>query len=703
MSSTLRPFFEPRSIAVIGASSSVGTTGYKIVDNLVRHGYQGIVYPVNPNSRHIHSIRTYPSVMEIPGPVDLAVVVVPKERVPEVVDQCGRKGVPALVVISAGFREVGEEGARREAELMEQVRRYGMRLVGPNCMGILSTDPDVRMNATFAPAMPPSGAVSFVSQSGALGVTILDYAAEYGVGIRSFVSAGNKPDVSGNDLLEYWEHDPETRVILMYLENFGNPRRFSQIARRVARRKPIVVVKSGRTQAGARAASSHTGVLAGADPATDALLSQCGVIRADTVQELFDFGMAFRELPTPKGNRVAIVTNAGGPGIIIADACDASGLDVAELSPDTRTKLEAALPEEASVGNPVDMIATATADSYRTALDQVLQDPQVDAAIAAFVPPLGVHQANVAEAIVQAARPHLDTKPTLAVLMGREGLPEGRSQLQEAGIPAYIFPESAARSLGALHQRRRWLDRPTDGPRQLEADDHAVEALLDSVAAHGRTRLSEPEGLKLLDAYGVPVMPHRVATSPEEAQEAAHQLGLPAVLKVVSPDVEHKTDVGGVEVGLRTPEDVRDAYERVMESVARQRPDARLDGALVAPHLAGGTETIIGMSTDPKFGPVMVFGLGGIHVEVMGDVTFRLPPLSATEAREMIRGVKGSRLLEGARGHPPVDLELLQEVLERVSQLVIRHSRIAELDINPFLAHPDGGFAADAAITLQPS
>ena len=700
MSSTLRPFFEPRSIAVIGASSSVGTTGYKIVDNLVRHGYQGIVYPVNPNSRHIHSIRTYPSVMEIPGPVDLAVVVVPKERVPEVVDQCGRKGVPALVVISAGFREVGEEGARREAELMEQVRRYGMRLVGPNCMGILSTDPDVRMNATFAPAMPPSGAVSFVSQSGALGVTILDYAAEYGVGIRSFVSAGNKPDVSGNDLLEYWEHDPETRVILMYLENFGNPRRFSQIARRVARRKPIVVVKSGRTQAGARAASSHTGVLAGADPTTDALLSQCGVIRADTVQELFDFGMAFRELPPPKGNRVAIVTNAGGPGIIIADACEAEGLQVAEFAPETLARLKEVFPEEASVRNPVDMVASATADSYRVALEIILEDPQVDAAIAAFVPPLGVRQADVASAIVEARRSHPGI-PVLAVLMGKDGLPEGRAELRAAGVPAYIFPESATRALGAMHRHARWVARPLEAPARFPADRDRVTEWLAEIRAEGRRQLLEPEAYRILEAYGIPVVPHSLADSEDAAAHAASEFDGPVVLKLVSPDISHKTEVGGVALDLRDEEAVRGAWRWMMERVAEQEPDARIEGVLVTPFQRGGRELILGMNTDPSFGPVLMFGLGGIYVETFRDVAFRLPPVSGLDAREMMRDIRSFPLLEGVWGEEGVRLEAISEAIQRLSQLVLDHDGIESLDINPFLATPEGGMALDARIQLR--
>ena len=440
MTLSLDPLFQPESVAVIGASRNPGTIGYQIVDNLVRHGFQGVVYPVNPNARSIHSFPAFPSIAQVPGDVDMAIVVVPKEFVLKVVDECGEKGVKAVVVISAGFREVGGEGLGREEVLLEIVQRHGMRLVGPNCMGIMNTAEEVSMNATFAPTMPPNGATSFLSQSGALGVTILDYASEYGIGIRQFVSIGNKPDVSGNDLLEYWEHEPGTRLILMYLESFGNPKNFIPIARRVSRKKPIAVVKSGRTKAGARAASSHTGALAGTDLAMDDLLAQCGVLRAESIEELFDMAMAFEDLQSPKGNRVAIVTNAGGPGIIIADACESAGLEVVELGSDTQARLRGIFPAEASVRNPVDMIASATGESYEIALRIVLDDPCIDAAIAAFVPPLGVKQADIAASIASAVEGKRE-KPVLAVLMGREGLPQGIAELDDAGIPAYRFPE----------------------------------------------------------------------------------------------------------------------------------------------------------------------------------------------------------------------------------------------------------------------
>jgi len=696
--------FRPRSIAIVGASRRPGTIGYQILHNLITHGYRGVVYPVNPRATSVHSVSAFPSMEAIPGDVDLAVVVVPKEHVLDVVDDCGQKGVRGVVVISAGFKEVGGEGVERERRLMTRVERYGMRLVGPNCMGILNTAPDRSMNATFAPNMPPPGGSSFMSQSGALGVTILDYASEYGIGINHFVSVGNKPDVSGNDLLEYWEDDDATRVILMYLENFGNPRRFTRVARRVTRKKPIVVVKSGRTAAGARAASSHTGALAAADVATDALLAQCGVLRADSVEELFDLAMALEQQPIPRGNRVAIVTNAGGPGIIIADACEALGLEVVELSDATQARLRETFPEEASVRNPVDMIASATSGSYRVALDAVLDDPRVDAAIAAFVPPLGIRQVDVASAIVSVRESRRDTdrdKPILAVLMGREGLPEGKAELHDAGIPGYTFPESAAHALAGMSRYRSWLERPVQEPETFDVDAERVRRILDGARAEGRERLLEPEALEVFRAYGVPVVAHRVVQEEDAAVEAARDVGFPVVLKEISADVVHKSELGLVEIDLRTEDEVRDAFRSIAGSLEDAGADAR--GFLVERFHEEGKETIVGMTTHAGFGPVLMFGLGGIYVEALRDVAFRLQPVSEVDAHDMLDSIRAKPLLAGVRGEPAVDRDLLVEVIQRVSQLVGDHERIGELDINPFLALPSGGVALDARIALRTS
>lgn len=698
----LDPILRPRSIAVIGASRTPATVGYQILDNLLRHGFTGAVYPVNPSAASVHSIRAYPSVEAIPDEVDLAIVVVPKQHVVSVAEACGRKGVRGLVVISAGFKEIGGAGVEREQALMEVVRRHGMRLVGPNCMGVLNTAPDVRMNATFAPTMPPSGPVAFMSQSGAMGVTILDYAAEYGIGISQFVSVGNKPDVSGNDLIRAWAQDERTRVMLMYVENFGRPSRFIELAREITRTKPIMAVKSGRSGAGARAASSHTGSLAGTDAAVDALFAQSGAIRVDTVEELFDFAMAFSHQPIPRGNRVAIVTNAGGPGIIIADACEAAGLEVPELSEETRARLAAHFPEEASLRNPVDMIATATAQSYRIAVEAVLADPRVDAVIATFVPPLGVRNEDVAEAIVSVAAGQTE-KPVLAVLMGRDGLPEGLAELNAAGIPGYRFPESAVRALAAMYRHGRWQARPAGAVRAYDADRATVAAIVAEARAEGREKLTETEVLLALEAYGVPVAPYRVARTAEEARAAAEALGWPVVLKLLSPKLIHKSDVGGVAVGIRGADALREMFRRMTEEVPARAgiSPADVEGVLVQKMVTGGKETIVGMHHAPGFGPLLMFGLGGIYVEALGDVAFRLHPVSDQDARDMVRAIRGIKLLEGVRGEPPCDLAAVEDVIQRISQLVGDHPQIRELDVNPWLALPTGGVALDGRMTIS--
>jgi acetyl coenzyme A synthetase (ADP forming)-like protein len=695
----LDPLMRPDSVAVVGASRHPRTIGYQVLDNLLESGYSGTVYPVNPRARSVHSVRAYPSVSDLPETPEMAVIVVPKELVLQVVRECGEAGVRAVVVISAGFREVGEAGRERERELLEITREYGMRMVGPNCMGVINTAADVEMNATFAPTRPPAGPIAFMSQSGAMGVSILDYAAEYGFGVSQFVSMGNKADVSGNDLLEYWRRDDGVGVILMYLENFGNPRNFKRIARETTREKPVVAVKAGRSKAGARAASSHTGALAAMDVATDALFAQCGVQRADTVEELFDLAMAFGNAPMPEGPRVAIVTNAGGPGIIIADACEARGLEVATLSESTRRELNRVLPEEASVSNPVDMIASADQEDYRTVLEQVLADDSVDSVIAAFVPPLGIDAVDVARAIRRAGEnAH---KPVMAVLMGREGLPQGMAELRDAGVPAYIFPESASRALAAMERHRRWLEREDGSVREFEVDAARVDSILDRVQDAGRTLLTVDESLRVLEAYGIPTAPHRTVQTGEEAAAAAREIGGPVVLKAVAPGLVHKTEAGAVHLDLEDEDEVRSAFREIRDR-ARGWEDAELVGVLVQSMVDGGKETIVGMTMEPNFGPLVMFGLGGIYVEALGDVTFRLPPVTDVDAREMIGSIRGANLLAGVRGERGVDADRVAEVIQRVSQLVGDHRRIGELDINPFLAFPDAGdcVAVDGRVLL---
>ncbi len=694
----LDAILKPRSIAVVGASRRAASIGHQILDNLLRSGFQGPVYPVNPHAGVVHSLRAYPTVAAIPEPVDLAVIVVPKEQVLAAAEECGRAGVKALVVISAGFAEVGGEGVARERGLVEVVRRHGMRMVGPNCMGVLNTGPAVSMNATFGSAVPPHGPVAILSQSGAIGLSILDLAGELGIGVCQFASIGNKPDVSGNDLLEYWEHDPDVGVILMYLESFGNPRRFFRLASRIGRKKPIFVVKSGRTAAGALAASSHTAALSGADLAVDVLLRQAGVLRAETVEELFDYAMAFPRLPVPRGPRVAIVSNAGGPAIILADACESSGLKVSELAPETQRAIAERLPEEAAVRNPVDLVASATAAKYGEVLSVVLRDPNIDSVIASFIPPLGIQAKDVADAIVGAAagRPAI---PLVAVLMGRASVSAGMRTLMEAGIPGYMFPESAARALAALNRYRAWRDRPEGTEHAFPADRDRVAAILAAARTEGRAKLTEAEALAVLDAYGIPTAPWRAVRTAEEAMLAAAAVGYPVVLKVMNDQVVHKSDVGGVVLDLKTVDEVRAGYARLVRRV-RERTGLAVKEVLVQAMVPGGRETIVGMSRDPRVGPLLMFGLGGIFVEAMRDVAFRVHPVTDVDAREMVREIRGFKLLEGMRGETSVNLVGLEEVVQRVSQLVGDHDAIAELDVNPLLALPDRVVALDARFRI---
>lgn len=695
----LDAIFRPRSIAVIGASRRPGSIGHEILHNLIEHDFQGVVFPVNPTARVIHSIKAYPSVLDIPDPVDLAVVVVPYRQVLSVVEECGRKGVRGLVVITAGFREVGGEGIAREEALIQSVRAYDMQLVGPNCMGVINTEPTVSMNATFAPTFPPPGPIAIVSQSGALGVTILDHARELGLGVSMFVSVGNKSDVSGNKLIEYWSRDPGTKLIVMYNESFGDPRRFTRLARRITKEKPILAVKAGRTPTGARAASSHTGALAGTDVAVDALFEQCGVIRATTLEELFDFAMAFSNQPVPRGDRVAIITNAGGPGILTADACESLGLVIAPLAEETRSRLRAEVAEEASVQNPVDLIASADAAVYRIALDIVLHDPNVDAAIAIFVPPVQVDTGAVATGIAEIVGRHED-KTVLACLMGKKGVHGGMTELKRHNIPAFMFPESAARALAAMVRYRRWRERPLGDVVELEADSARARAAIDSARRDGREHLTLGEVEEVLGAYGIPLVESRFASSPEAAVVAAESLGWPVVLKVESPSVIHKSDVGGVRLGLEDADEVRGAYSEIEAAIG----PGRMEGVRVQRMIEGGRETVIGMTSDRTFGPLVMFGLGGIYVEVLGDVVFRIAPISTIDAREMVRSLRGDALLAGVRGEGPVAYEALEDAIRRVSQLVLDLPEIAEMDVNPFLAFPERErcVAVDGRIRLSP-
>jgi acetyltransferase len=696
---SLDAILRPRTVAVIGASRSPHTIGHQVLANLIGHGFTGSVYPVNPHAPSVHSVKAYPSVGAIPDLVDLALIVVPRQHVLNVAEECGQAGVRGLVVISAGFKEMGGEGVEAERRLVEIVERHRMRMVGPNCMGVINAHPDYSMNATFAPTMPPFGQAAFVSQSGALGVSVLDYAAEYGIGFSQFVSVGNKPNVSGNDLLLQWEHDPDVQVILMYVESFGNPRRFFEIASRLTKTKPILALKSAKSKAGARAASSHTGALAASDTAVDALLAQTGVLRAGSIEELFDMAMAFSGRSLPRSRRTAVLTNSGGPGILAADALETHALELVDLQPDTVAKLKPLFPPEASIRNPLDMIASATAANYQTALDAILSDDHVDSAVAIFVPPLGVRQEDVAESIVRVAQHH-HQKPVLAVLMGREGLPQGKAELHRAGIPAYIFPESAARALAALRRHREWRARPDVPPRALAVDRARVATIAARARAEGRTKLSEIEALEVLAACGIPAAPARLARDAEGAARVAAELGFPVVLKIVSPQIVHKTDVGGVRPNVDSVTEAKVACVEMLEAVRQRAPQATIDGILVQRMIHGGRETIAGITRDHAFGPLVMFGLGGVFVEAIRDVVFRIAPIQPLDAHDMVRAIRGVAILDGIRGAPPVDFAALVDILLRVSQLAVDVPEIAELDINPLLTFPDRVVAVDARVLV---
>lgn len=703
---SLDVLFRPRSVAVVGASRERGSIGRELLQNLLAFDFQGPVYPVNPGARAIHGIRCWPSVSEIPDPVDLAVIVVPRQKVLDIVRDCARKGVKGLVIITAGFREVGGEGAELEAELAALVRGSGMRMVGPNCMGIINTDPEIRLDASFAATLPLPGNVAFASQSGALGEAILATARNLGLGLSQFVSLGNKTDVSGNDLLAWWADDPRTRVVLLYLESFGNPRNFAHLARRVTRAgKPILAVKAGRTGPGARAASSHTGSLAGLDAAASSLLGQCGVIRADKVEELFSMAMAFAHQPVPKGSRVAILTNAGGPGIMATDALVTYGLDMAELRPETREAMAAVLAPEASTANPVDMIASADGPKYRACAEALLADPGVDALIVVFVSPAVIDARTVADGIVEgiaAGRARGgEGKPVLTCFMGRAYGAEAELRLREAGVPVYPFPEAAAQALAAMVRFRRWLDRPEGRLPELDVDREAAARLIAGVRSAGREWLTTAEAEALLRAYGLPVAASRIVSSPEEAVAFAEEHGYPVVLKVEAEGLLHKSDVGGVQVDLRNPREIKGAFWDIAHGFgARGIPYRHRVQRMVR----GGREVILGVASDPTFGHLLAFGLGGIYVELMRDVVFRLLPITDQDAREMVREIKGWPLLAGLRGEAPVDVVALEDALLRLSRLVMDFPEIAEMDLNPFMAHPEPGASAvvDCRVRLAP-
>jgi acetyl coenzyme A synthetase (ADP forming)-like protein len=681
VAASLAPFFSPAAVAVIGASSRPGSIGGELFRNILRADFAGAAYPVNRSGEPVAGVHAYRSTADIGEPVDLAVICLPAEAVPEAAAEALQSGVRALCVISAGFAETGPEGRERQDRLLELVRASGARLLGPNCLGIAVSGP--RLNATFGPNALPAGNVGFSSQSGALGLALLERAAGRGLGLSAFVSVGNKADVSSNDLLEHWEDDPNTDLVLLYLESFGNPRKFARVARRVARMKPIVAMKAGRTVAGARAASSHTAALAGSEAAVDALFHQAGVLRADTLEELLDLTSLLSAQPLPRGNRVAILTNAGGLGILCSDACEAAGLSLPDLSMETVARLASILPGEASIANPVDMLGSALASTYAEVLPLLLGDPAVDAIIVLFVPPVMAGAEEVASAIVRCVQEaDVEDKPVLACVISADGTP---GQLLSGIVVPFSYPESAARALGRAAERAEWLRRPQGRVPKLEAlDRHAARLVVDECSEGWL----QPNHLRrLLSAYGLPLVAERRVGSVDEAVAAAEVLEYPVVVKTALEGV-HKTERGGVAVDLHDANEVREAAGRIGAPL------------LVQPMVRGGVELLVGAVQDPVFGPLIAVGPGGTLTELIGDAVFRLTPLTDFDVQELASTGKAGVLLSGFRGAPAADLDAVEDLLLRVSRLAEEFPELAELDLNPVIAGPDGSVIVDARVRL---
>ena len=684
--SGLDALFRPRSVAVIGASRRPGSIGWQVLHNLITGGFEGKVFPVNPKADVLHSVKCHRSVGAIEDRVDLAIVTIPKEGVLRAIQECARKKVGAVVVITAGFRETGGEGAALEGRMLAVARRHGMRLVGPNCMGVQNAELGVRLNASFSRSFPQPGPVAFVSQSGAMGEAILAHADHIHLGVSMFVSMGNRADVSANDLLEYWDRVPGLACILLYLESFGNPRNFVPTARRVSRTKAIVTVKAGRSSQGALAASSHTGSLAGGDAAAGALLKECGVQRVNSVEELFDVGLALSKLPLPAGRRVAVLTNAGGPAILATDALVRSGLEMAPLTDATRRALRALLVPEASVVNPIDMVAGAGEEHYRGALEALLRDRTVDMVLVVFVPPITRDPIVVARAVFEVARG--SKKPVVGCFMSRdEVLRSITNEARQDWVPIYLYPESAVRALAALDERRRILARKEGKVRRFRVDRAKSRAALKPgwLGVDDRRALSR--------VWGIPAVPGGLARSADEAVAIAKRVGFPVVMKISAPNVVHKTDVGGVVLDVRDEDAVRATFPRLM------RPEA--EGVNVQKMLRGGREVVIGFKADPSYGPVLMFGLGGTWVEVLKDVSFALCPVSDVRARELVREIKGWPILAGVRGLAAIDEDALVELIQRLSQLAMEEPSIAELELNPLLCFEGGVVAVDLRVRVE--
>ncbi len=710
---SLDALFKPASIAVVGASTREGTVGWALFSNILRNGYTGMVFPVNLKAKSVLGVKAYPSITHIPDQIDLALLVVPAVAVPASLAECGQKGVKAAIVISAGFKELGPTGAKLEKSVRDRAREYGIRMVGPNCFGLINSSPETRLNSTFGRVMPDYGSIALISQSGAIGVNALEYAESEEVGLSKFASIGNKADVNENDLLEYLRDDPETDVIALYLEDLVDPLRFMQLARETTSHpeqpKPILAIKSGRTSEGAKAASSHTGALAGSDEAFNAFFAQSRVLRVETINELFAKAAALAYQPAPKGNRVAILTNAGGIGIMATDACIANGLSLAKFDQQTESDLKKKLPKTAATHNPVDVIGDSDEKRYAAALETIAKDANVDGLIPIWTPTLMAEAVDVARIIADIGLKSL--KPVLACIQTMGDSSRIRRALLQDKIPHYQFPENAARAMAAMAQFAEWSKRPLGEIKEFEdADKESVRRTIGTAKARPTKWLSEPECHGILKAYGLPVLEFRIAKTADQAVAAAEEIGYPVVIKVVSPDILHKTDFGGVRVGIKDDDELRAGFAEMLATVRRHASGIRRDassldlwGVLVQRMASKGTETILGLSRDPQFGPLLMFGLGGVLVEVLKDVSFRVAPVNDQSASAMLAEIRAHRLLEGFRGDPPRDTQAVKDCIMRLSQLAVDFPEIDELDINPLLAYEQGkgAMVLDARILLK--
>jgi acetate---CoA ligase (ADP-forming) len=696
--------FNPQSIAVVGTNNVKGTVPYDILFNILKAEFRGIVFPVSPGEKSICSVKAYKYVLDITDPVDLAIIVFPGAVCHLALEQCGQKGIKGVVIISAGFKETGEKGLEREKQLLLIAEKYGMSIIGPNCLGIINTDPMVNLNASFARKMPEQGNIGFLSQSGALCTAVLDYAQAKHIGFSKFISFGNKADISEIDLMYYLMEDEKTKVILLYLEEVTDGRALMQATRDVIRQsgKPVLLLKAGRTAAGASAAASHTGSLAGDDKIYDAAFKQAGIIRCNNIEEMFNIAIAFAYQPKPRSNKVAIITNAGGPGVLTTDAAIHDGLQLATFSEETTREFKKYLPATANIKNPVDVIGDARADRYNTAMNGAFKDADVDAVFVILTPQSMTDIETIAKEVVNVSKQY--TKPVYASFMGEADVAPGVDILLKNKIPHYILPESMCRSFSRVYRFYRDMDTEIHTQRQYSGVDmETAHAILDEAVRNNHLYLPEDEADRILKLYGFPVIPVKVAQSPDEAALIARKIGFPVVMKIVSDDIIHKSDVKGVILNLYSEEEVSNSFTVMMDNISKIVPEARIKGIQISKMITGGEEVILGIKRDPSFGPVIMFGLGGVYVEVFKDVSFRVAPIDEFIADSMIKQTKSYKILSGVRGKPPRDVESIKECLMRLSELALECPQIKELDINPLIVldETNGCYVADSRIMLH--